>query len=274
MMGVFSFVNTIMEKIEQHNIETGEKRKQEILGKKEFSAKLNEIIENSLDDGTKQLTEIQNKYSIDKKFYENEIENAFKALVKKYLGDNIVTEDEYNHLMKVYNSLSIEIDKPSMDALNLKYKIWQVQEKGILPIIEPATLPILIKKREIVYYVGTSNLRKYKTTTRSVSFAGPSLSFKICKGVRYRAGSFNVSKTTSTYIDTIDNGNFFITNQRVAFVGSSKNFSYPLDKIIKTEITNDGLIIQKENTMSVQIVALNEYELPLCILSSVLNQQY
>ena len=271
-MGVFSFVNNIIDKIEQHNIETEEKRKQKIIGEKEFSDRLNEIIENSLDDGAIQLREIQNKYSIDNKFYENQITKAFKSLAEKYLSDNIVTEDEYNHLMKVANSLSITIVESSMDTLNLKHEIWQVQEKGLLPIIDHSTLPIILKKKETVHYSGNASLKKYKTITKSVNFAGPSFSFKICKGVRYRAGSFNVGKTTSTYIDTIDNGIFFITNQRVAFVGSSKNFSYPIDKIIKTDITSDGLVIQKENTMSSQIISLYEYELPLCILSSVINQ--
>lgn len=51
-----------------------------------------------------------------------------------------------------------------------------------------------------------------------------------------------------------------------------KNFSYPISKIIKTEMTSNGILIQKENTVNPQIVALDEYELPLSILSLLMNE--
>ena len=58
----------------------------------------------------------------------------------------------------------------------------------------------------------------------------------------------------------------------IAFVGNTKNFSYPISKIIKTEMTSNGILIQKENTVNPQIVALDEYELPLSILSLLMNE--
>ena len=60
----------------------------------------------------------------------------------------------------------------------------------------------------IAHLADYSHLRKIVTRTQKVGYAGPAVSFKICKGVRYRAGLFDVGKTTSTTIDTIDEGIF------------------------------------------------------------------
>lgn len=37
-------------------------------------------------------------------------------------------------------------------------------------------------------------------------------------------------------------------------------------------MTSNGILIQKENTVNPQIVALDEYELPLSILSMLMNE--
>lgn len=153
-----------------------------------------------------------------------------------------------------------------------KHEIWKVEENGILPFYNTDTISLPLKKGEIVHYAEAATLKKYKTKTEKVGFAGPTVSFKICKGVRYRAGLFDVHKKTSTYVDSIDSGLFYIANQRVVFVGRSKNFSYPLSKIIKTEMTDDGIVIQKANLVTPQIVELEEYDLPLSILSHLFNQ--
>lgn len=265
-MGLFSFIQS---KIDEKN-EKAAKREQ---GEKEFLVKLSDIIENASADGKAQLTEIQEHYGLDDKFYIKNIQNAAESLIKGYLSDNILTADEYNNFFKIYKSLSLEMDQAELNLLNQKYLVWQVQEKGVLPIADSAEISIPMKKAEVVHYVSEAALKKIKTKTERVNYSGPSFSLRICKGVRYRAGSFNMNKVTSNYVDTIDNGKFFITNQRIIFVGASKNFTYPINKIIRTEMSQIGLVIQKENTMNPQIVGLNEYELPLCIISNVINAQ-
>ena len=66
-------------------------------------------------------------------------------------------------------------------------------------------------------------------------------------------------------------GNFYITNKRVVFVGKKNNFSYYFPQIVKSELTDVGLVFQKENNANAKIVELSKYDLPLLILSRILN---
>lgn len=60
--------------------------------------------------------------------------------------------------------------------------------------------------------------KSYKT----VNYRGITTSIKICKGVRYRLGSISPTRETNEFWEDEDYGKFFITNQRIGFLGITK----------------------------------------------------
>lgn len=264
-MGVFSFIKKKFdEKKERDNL---------ILeGKKAIEDKINGIILDPLSGNAAELTAIMNTHYLEKDLINKKIKDSVAKALKEYMQDDMLSEIEYNKFNEICKSLNVELPKKEQEFLKYKYTIWRVQETGFLPTVSPSEVDIPLKRSEIVHYSSNAILRKIKTKTTSVRYAGPAVSIKICKGVRYRVGSLGVNRTTSTYVDNIDSGKFYITNQRLVFIGSAKNFTYPINKIIKTEVSDIGLTIQKENTSNPQIVGLNEYELSMSIMSNVLNE--
>ena len=71
-------------------------------------------------------------------------------------------------------------------------------------------------------------LRKVKRVTTRVKYAGFTTSIKIMKGLRYRTGSLRVGTDTAETLAVEDDGGFYLTNQRVGFIGNRKHFSLPV----------------------------------------------
>ncbi|MBQ7020923.1 MAG: hypothetical protein IJN33_01225, partial [Phascolarctobacterium sp.] len=128
-----------------------------------------------------------------------------------------------------------------------------------------------LKKGEVVHFYENATLKKYKTKTTKLNFHGPVIRLRICKGFVYKLGSLNIDTKTSIHVENEDVGNFYITNKRVVFVGKKNNFSYYFPQIVKSELTDVGLVFQKENNVNAKIVELSKYDLPLLILSRILN---
>jgi hypothetical protein len=74
----------------------------------------------------------------------------------------------------------------------------------------------LIEERTRARYVGGSR----------------SVSFRIAKEVYYRVGGFREERVVDTFKEITDEGTLYVTNNKVLFVGSKKNVSYPINKIV------------------------------------------
>ena len=90
--------------------------------------------------------------------------------------------------------------------------------------------------------------------------------------MRYRVGSLKVAPQTREIMVDEDRGNFWLTNLRIGFLGSRKNFSLAYDKILSFELYRDGISIHKEGRENPYIIGLNEVEVPAAILSYILNK--
>lgn len=270
-MGLFSFIKKKANEIKEENKILKERKLAQIQGEKEYSIKLSEIYATKNTNEIENLHKLVEAYDVSQEFQKSEMEKQFKAYANKLLEKSSISPEEFTELCNLIDSFNITIPQEEFYIFTRKYYIWLVNNDSILPNIEPDVIELPLKKNEIVHLADYSHLRKIITRTTKIGYAGPTVSLKICKGVRYRAGLLDVRKTTSTSIDNVDEGMFYITNQRIVFVGSKKNFSYPLNKIIKIEMTSNGIFIQKENAVNPQIIALNEYKLPLSILSELIN---
>lgn len=242
-------------------------------GERLFIHKVLELINTPDEDGPAQLALIRQDYGLSQSACDKIVYDHFKFVVQSKLDDDRIDDVEYNHILHTIVALGIDVMKIKDVARTAwsKHAIWNVEENNVMPGYS-GDVEIMLKPGEIIYHGVSAILKKEKTRTEKIGYSGPSVSFKICKGVRYRVGSMNVQSKKVAYIDSIDQGVLYLTNKRIAYIGPKKNFSYTYDKIMKVEMSDVGLVIHKENLANPQIVELNDYELVLVILSKIFNQ--
>ena len=113
---------------------------------------------------------------------------------------------------------------------------------------------------------------KLKRTTKRYNYAGPTASIRIAKGIRYRLGSIAIQPIKEDYLLTEDIGVFYITNIKIGFIGEKKHFSVNLNKVFSIDLSENGLRIFKEGRENPFMLFLEDYQVPLCIMSFLLNR--
>jgi hypothetical protein len=82
----------------------------------------------------------------------------------------------------------------------------------------------------------------------------------------------NIGTESKEIMDKEDSGIFYVTNQRLGYLGYRKQFSFPFKKIGSLELRPDGLHIFKDGKEAPYILELNDYELALAVISFLLNK--
>jgi hypothetical protein len=246
-------------------------------GVKKYKEKLNNfIIDQKLSDKEKEeLDQIIKEYNISNKNIIQIKKDAFILTYNRLTRDSRLSKNEIDLLQDLLNYLDFSIGETGLD-LNLfrKYVNLATIEGGVLPDVTEAEkdLNIIYKNDEILHYRVNSLLRKLKRITKSIQYGGFTASVKITRGLRYRAGSIKVGRTTTNVLAIDDSGMFYITNQRVGYHGQQKQFAIPFDKISSLELRSDGLYLFKEGKEQPYIVTLDDYEVPLAITSFIMNK--
>lgn len=190
-------------------------------------------------------------------------------------SDQKITDEEKETLEALLTHFGIGTKDINFDqkAFNKYYSLALI-EKGVLPEIHEGNhdLNIIFKKGEVLHFGAAAVLRKLKRVTTRVNYGGFTGSIKITKGIRYRVGSLNVGSVSKEVLASEDTGAFYITNQRVGYLGSRKQFSVPFNKIHSFELRGDGLYIFKEGKETPHIVTLDDYDVPSAMVSFILNK--
>jgi len=206
----------------------------------------------------------------------NGIHKTSVASVFTNIGsDKRITDDEKNSLEKLLNHFNLSKSDIAFNQDNFnKFYTLALVDKGVLPTIEngQSEVNIVFKEGEALHWAVAASLMKRKKVTTRVNYGGLTGSVKIMKGVRYRVGSIGVSSVSKEIMDTEDSGAFYITNQRIGYIGYRKQFSFPFKKIGSLELRSDGLHIFKDGKEAPYILDLRDYEVPLAMISSILNK--
>jgi len=243
--------------------------------KSQYDKKLKEFLADGvLDEGEKaELERIASEYGLESKDILEVQKRSASLLFDKISDDGIITEEERLALEDLTQHFGIKVTDFNFDQKTFnKFYTLGLIEKGILPHIEHHNLSIIFKKNEKLHWGIKGELRKYKTVTKKINYNGLSGSIKIMKGVRFKAGSMNVKTVKQEYVSTEDVGYFWITNQRIGFIGTRKNFTIPINKILTFQLNADGLLIFKEGRETPYLVALEDYEVVCSIFSFIINE--
>ncbi len=111
--------------------------------------------------------------------------------------------------------------------------------KGRLP--SPIQTGLMLDESELVYHQIRTTW--HQSRVNNYSFAGPSLSIPIVKGLRYRMASYDVARTEA--MTPLSKGVLYVTSKRLLFVGESRNTSINLSRVVNFQIFKDALKVEK-----------------------------
>jgi len=243
--------------------------------KKEYGAKLQKFLRKGFLDNKekKELTELESSSSLSKKDLKPIHQKALSSLFNQIISDQRITEYEKKNLEKVIEYLELNTSDFSFDQkkFNKFYSLARIDE-GLLPNIECNGLDVILKENEQILWLCPAVLIKYKKVVDRFSYAGFRSSIRICRGLSYRAGSYKVATDLKEHLVSEDTGNFWITNQRLGFRGQRKNIIVSFGKVNMFDVSGAGLIVSKDGKETPYILALDDYDVPLSVLSALLNK--
>lgn len=198
---------------------------------------------------------------------------GFKIFFDKITDDSRITEAERKELVKIYSDLNLPTDNLAYNQSDFnKYYTLHLIDEGKLPTIDVPNLNVNLSNDEKLHYVNKAFIVKNKSVTKSYNYSGFSASIKIAKGLRYRVGNVKINPQKVNVMMTDDAGTFYLTTENLGYIGLNKHFSIPYDKISSLDIRDGFLYLYKKGKEGPFIISMNDFELPLAIVSFKINE--
>jgi len=138
-----------------------------------------------------------------------------------------------------------------------------------LPAIES---PLILKRGEQASMAVPATLARQQTRRQFVG-GSQGFSFPIGHtGIRYRVGAFRGHAVEQQSLGRLDGGTLVVTNQRLAFIGSTKSTSAPLAKLLHVECYSDALAVFQEGREKADYYYVNQPKYVLFFINWFLNQ--
>jgi hypothetical protein len=221
------------------------------------------------------LAELQKEFGLSAEDVKGIHKTSVASVFTSIGSDKRITDEEKSSLEKLLTHFNISKEDIAFnqDSFN-KYYTLALVDKGVLPTIDnaQAEVNIVFKEGEVLHWAVAADMMKRKKVTTKVNYGGFTGSVKIMKGVRYRVGSMNIGSVSKEILDREDSGIFYVTNQRLGYLGYRKQFSFPFKKIGSLELRPDGLHIFKDDKEAPYILEMTDYELALAVISFLLNK--
>ena len=150
--------------------------------------------------------------------------------------------EQFNQIAKNLNA-ELSLNETAKEYL-AKYQLFWFIENEALPIQE---VNINLQKNEVCYFTIDCDWLENRTRTQKINYSGFSTRIRIMKGVYYNIGSIKPQRVTTEELTVIDNGKVYITSKRIIFMGSKKNITIKLDKILSLSPYTDGVGIEKDS---------------------------
>lgn len=132
--------------------------------------------------------------------------------------------------------------------------------------------PLILKRGEQASMALPATLARQQTRRQYVG-GSQGFSFPIGHtGIRYRVGSFRGHAVEQQSLGRIDNGTLVVTNQRLAFIGSTKSTSAPLTKLLHVECYSDALAVFQEGREKADYFYVAQPKYVLFFINWFLNQ--
>ena len=177
--------------------------------------------------------------------------NVLNKAADKFMADGWLDDNEQRLIESYTSSLGI-----ALNCLPMQYQseslarigqaiVLKNLQRGVLPQ-NPLTVPVLLGRGESALWVYDNVTMFQEKIIREYVGGNRGMSFRICKGVTYRTGSFNGRPIERSHMEKIDVGSLVITNKHFFFHCPTASSKIPFTKIIGVSPYSDGLEVHKE----------------------------
>lgn len=136
----------------------------------------------------------------------------------------------------------------------------------------PIDSPLILKKGEQAALAVAATIARQQTRRQWVG-GSQGFSFPIGHtGIRYRVGSFRGHPVEQQLLTRLDSGTLVVTNQRVAFIGSTKSTSVAFAKLLHVECYSDALAVFLEGREKADYYYVEQPKYVLFFINWFLNQ--
>jgi hypothetical protein len=168
-----------------------------------------------------------------------------QQLLERTLADGKIDPQEESELAGLAQALGVTVDydKVAQAAIDNARKLWRIED-GVL---SPVAAPINLQRGEQCYAWLEAEALEFRERTTSVRYAGPAVSFRIMKGVYYRAGAYGTQRTRESYRHSFGIGSLCVTSKRLVFSSAQKGISIPWGRILDCVGYADGVELRRAN---------------------------
>ncbi|HZK75210.1 MAG TPA: hypothetical protein VFD88_14575 [Clostridia bacterium] len=132
--------------------------------------------------------------------------------------------------------------------------------------------PLILKRGEQASLAVEATLARQQTRRQWVG-GSQGFSFPIGHtGIRYRVGSFRGHPVEQEQLGKLDGGTLVVTNQRLAFIGSTKSTSVVFAKLLHVECYSDALAVFQEGREKADYYYVAQPKYVLFFINWFLNQ--
>ncbi|MCB0777821.1 MAG: hypothetical protein KDB99_16070, partial [Chitinophagaceae bacterium] len=207
--------------------------------------------------------EIAEKISVDSRMM------YMQSQFNQIISDEKVSPDEWENFNQIAKNLNGELtlDETAKEYL-AKYQLFWFIENEALPIQD---VDINLQKKEVCYFTIDCEWLENRTRTKRINYTGVSTRIRIMKGVYYNIGNITPQRVTTEELTVIDSGKIYVTNKRIIFMGSKKNSTIKLDKILSLTPYSDAVGIEKDAGKSPILQVNHNADVLLRVLGRAIN---
>jgi len=173
--------------------------------------------------------------------------------------------DDYKFSIFEWNTIALS-------GKTLRENTLELFRKGKIPHIDnPLTsIGVALKQDEYLCWLEKSNLYEPRSE-RTYAGGSRGVSFRVAKGVSFRAGGFRGHSESHEAIKLIDTGNLILTNKRLIFIGQKRNANIEIKRILNTTFYKDSFKIDLESRQRPQLFSVSDSEFWEALLSGAIK---
>lgn len=185
--------------------------------------------------------------------------NVLNKAADRFMADGWLADNEQRLIESYTSSLGISLNNlPPCYRNDSLARIGQAivlnnLQRGILPQ-NPLTVPVMLGRGECVLWAYDNITMFQEKITREYVGGNRGMSFRICKGVTYRTGSFKGHPVEHSHLEAIGIGTFVVTNKHFIFHCPTTSIRIPYKKLVGVTPYSDGIEVHKEEAKPKRIV--------------------
>lgn len=185
--------------------------------------------------------------------------NVLSKAADNFMKDGSISDNEQRLIESYISSLGISLtiippycQNGALERIAQSLILKNLQN-GIYPNV-PLTVPVMLTKGEKIIWVYGNVTMLQEKITREYIGGSRGVSYRICKGLTYRTGSFKGSPVERSSMERVGTGELVITDKNFFFHCTTASFKIPYKILVGLTPYSDGLEVHKEAAKPKRIV--------------------